>query len=441
MDENQGKPSKVYPNGKPLLNKITDIDKVNAKKEVAKAFAIAGFLEDGNLVCPGCGTSDPKKIKIRDAKDSNNTYYSCHKCSAFGDAIDLLQKYRNMTFSQAVNVLLDRDNLQVHFAGVVPTIKKAPSFKAKVDVEVYNFLANHKFSSAAKAVDYYGIWHIKPDAVLENRAVVLTNVKAIQRDLHKFFSEARLKAAGVMMNDDNGNSLFLFSESYNVMEPHILPNGDIVGMQFRPSTEQMLKVKAHKDWKKFWSGRVDTNGMILDPNDAWRMAYDKDPENTPEKSPFTVPFLSLKGAGPESLVGCGLERIGKLAKGSKIYVVEGFKDLLAARTLGVEAYAIPGVGSMPSDQVCDILRPHHMVIMLDGDQAGEMGRKNLLQHFAQKGISASIFPNLREGLDVTDILVELNAHAGCLCGTCQSWLKGHPYDQKNCTCRACKMQR
>ena len=200
----------------------------------------------------------------------------------------------------------------------------------------------------------------------------------------------------------------------------------------------MKKVQAHKDWKKKWSNHFSLTGEKLDPSDAWDLAYRQNPEETGEKVPYVTPFLSLKGASDQSLIGCGIWRINKLKSRSNIYIVEGFKDLLAARTMGVEAYAIPGVGVMPPKILLDTLKEHHMILMLDGDDAGEMGRNNLLNYFKEQKISASLYPNIRKNMDVTDLLVERFAHKDCSCLTCSKFVKEHPYNKDECPCKSCK---
>jgi 5S rRNA maturation endonuclease (ribonuclease M5) len=425
--------------GKSTVNKnITDTDKKIAKDSILKAFQIAGLTSEDSIVCPNCGNSKKGKIKVKTSAKSGNLYWHCFPCGEHGDAIELLTKFMNYTFVDAINLLLDRDPLQNSMGNfkVLPKFEIAPPFLAKVNSAVYDYLLS--LGSADEAVKYYGVWHIAPEAVIEAGSVVLVNARKIQNLLIAKFSKEELIECGVLTKDKAGRDFFLFNSEYNVVEPHRNDSGSVVGMQFRPSPQQMLKVKAHKDWKKRWSGKLSSSGEILDPSEAWEEAYSFNSAQAGEKIPYVTPFLSLKGAGRESLVGCGLWRIGKLPKGSKIYVVEGFKDLLAARTLGVEAYAIPGVGVMPSDKVCKLFKSHHMVVMLDGDEAGAKGRAALMAHFKEQGITSSIFPNQREGMDVADILVEKFAHTDCSCSTCKAWVISHPYDKETCGCRSCK---
>jgi acyl-CoA synthetase (AMP-forming)/AMP-acid ligase II len=91
------------------------------------------------------------------------------------------------------------------------------------------------------------------------------------------FGRQRLIACGVLTVDKNGKDFFLFNDDYPVIEVHASPAGHVVGMQFRPSPKRMLKVKAHKEWKRRWSGVVDTDGNEVPPGTVGEIAI-KGPE-------------------------------------------------------------------------------------------------------------------------------------------------------------------
>jgi hypothetical protein len=426
--------------------RITDEDKLAAKHQLAQAFSIAGLIVDGNVVCPKCGTSKKGKVQLKTSADTGIPYWKCHKCSERGDAIGILTDVKGYEFTDAINVLIGRDGSGRALRTVVrPEVEIAPSFTAVIDVEVYNMVRDS--GSLEMAQRYYQRWHISPESVAEAGSRYITDAGALHKMLLERFGRQRLIACGVLTVDKNGKDFFLFNDDYPVIEVHASPAGHVVGMQFRPSPKRMLKVKAHKEWKRRWSGVVDTDGNELEPGDAWLAAYTADPDTTGPKAPYVTPFLSLKGAGTDSLVGCGLPRITQLplpdrsAAPTKVYVVEGFKDLLAARTLGVEAYAIPGTGVMPPEKVCKILSRHQMVVTLDGDEAGARGRANLMAWFATQDVPAVEKTDMRPGMDIADILVERNAHNGCTCETCAEWRTTKPFDPVSCLCATCRAAR
>ena len=420
----------------------TDADKLLAKSKLREAFEFVGLVSDNGIpVCPSCGTNKKGKVVLRSSSKSGNPYWKCHKCSERGDAIGLLT-LTGLSFPEAMNTLLGRNTKGVKINKIKPTVSLSDAFVAVVDVEVYNYIRAQ--GSIEESVRYYQKWHIDSDVVRDSGSTYLLDCESIHKDLLIRFGRDRLLAAGVITLDRNGNDFFLFNDDYPVIEPHLSPNGHVVGMQFRPSYKRMEKVHAHKKWKKRWSGIVASDGSVLDPDDAWRSAYAIDPVAAGEREKYVAPFLSLKGAGTDSLVGCGAHSLSKLPLGDKplkVFVVEGFKDYLAARTLGVNAYAIPGTGVMPPKKVCNLLKRFLMVVTLDGDQAGAKGRANLLAYFHENNVPAVEKSDIREGMDITDILVEAKAHSGCSCETCKEWVNDHPYDRNTCPCVSCKRDR
>ncbi|MFM7087965.1 MAG: toprim domain-containing protein [Candidatus Paceibacterota bacterium] len=421
----------------------SDADKLLAKSRLREAFEYVGLVSDLGLpVCPSCGTGKKGKVVLKASSKSGNPYWKCHKCSERGDAIGLLT-LTGLTFPEAMDTLLGKNSRGRDIKKIKPVISITDSFIAVVDVEVYNYIRD--LGSVDEAVRYYNQWHISGDVVKESGSTYLLDCAKIHNDLIAKFGRDRLFSAGVITVDKNGNDFFLFNDDYPVIEPHLSPNGHVVGMQFRPSYKRMEKVQAHKRWKKRWSGVVDTKGVLLDPEQAWREAYERDPVSTGEREKYVAPFLSLKGAGTDSLVGCGAHALSKLKSRNsgtvKVFVVEGFKDYLAARTLGVNAYAIPGTGVMPPKKVCNLLKSFLMVVTLDGDEAGAKGRSVLLSYFKENGVNAVEKKDIREGMDVTDILVEVNAHAGCRCVTCTQWIEDHPYKPETCPCVSCKRRK
>ena len=423
MNTSEKKVSNTTKSSYPADISRQDIDKADG--ELLFAFAILGLVsKDNTLVCPQCGTNKRKKVEVRKSAASGRPYWTCHKCpQAWGSsAIDLLKQYGDRTFIQAVRELLGLES-RSKTAVLKPNIDISEGFSAVVDVEVYNFLRNS--GSLHAACEYYSQWHITPQAVEEAGSTMLMDALKTQQDLVNTFGHERLGLCGVTTLDKNDKIVFLFSPDYPVIETHQAPSGNIVGMQFRPSYERMKLVKAHKDWKNQWSGLKDADGNELDATQAWSAAYVND-RSVGRKHSYVTSFLSLRGGTPDHLVGCGLKRLVELPEMTKVYVVEGFKDLLAARSMGVEAYAIPGTGVMPPDRSVEILRRHNVIVVLDGDQAGALGREHLVSYLLERGVTCKPYTKVREGMDIADILVEKHALNNCTCSTCIEWIKRHP---------------
>lgn len=456
---------------RPAFKKFEDSELLAANAELALAFQMIGLMKGiKHYACPSCGTESKNKVVLKRSQ-SGASYWKCYKCGEHGSAIKLLQSHGGYSYPDAVNSLLGRPtSSKVREIPERERVKTdlTASFQAVVDIDVYD--AIRASGSLAAAQKYYmTIAHISPEAVEECGSTYILNARAVQAELVKKFGMERLKAAGVTTTGKEDKEFFLFSDDYCVIEPHeracvdlrrswrkyeeeaaaavaagetppekpFSPpsckrtttdgHGHVVGMQFRPSLAQKKKVTAHKKWKARWGGLIDPEtGVKIDPTDAWQEVYDLAPERAGPKEPYVTPFLSLKGATPQSLVGCGLRRISGLTPGENIEVVEGFKDVLAARTMGFEAYAIPGTGVMPGPHICELLGQHVMLALLDGDAAGAAGREELMKHFEEQGVYSEESERIREGLDVADMLVEKHALAGCACNTCIEWRSERP---------------
>jgi hypothetical protein len=420
------------------LPRITDEDIDAADQQVVRAFQILGLVANSSLICPACGTSKPKKVEAK-ISSAGRHYWTCHRCGAYGSATKLLRE-NGRKLPQAVNELLGRSTTSGPLA-VLPQVTVAAPFNAVVDVEVYN--AVRRLGSIPAAQQYYARWHISPEAIAEAGSTRIVEPAKAHAELLATFGEERVRDAGLLTTDRNGNDYWMFNDDYPVIEVHAWINANVTGMQFRPSERQLRKIQAHKAWKKRWSGHIGADGVELDASEAYVQAKALDPVKAGPEHKYVPPFMSVKGAGPDSLLGCGLRRIATLEPGQCIYVVEGFKDLLAARTLGVEAYAIPGVAGMPPAKVCQffVSRGDTLIVTLDGDEAGARGRDSLMAHFATHNVKAERKDDLRPGMDIADILVETYAHNQCSCPTCKDWRDTHSWDPANCPCRTCRSRR
>lgn len=395
------------------------------------AFAVLGLVADGNPVCPRCGTGKKGKVAFK----RNKGYWTCYKCSSWGTLLGnkargeqgLLEEIGGYSFVDSVNLLLGRPLTGPRKAPkVVPKlVVDSHDHEAVVDVEVYDAVL--AAGSVEAAQRFFARWHIDPDVVAESGAVVLEKPRETYLELLDRFGRERLIACGLVIPGHDGSDgrrtkpdWPLLGARYPVVEPHRRPDGHTVGMQFRASHAQAAKAASYDARKAKYDQTKAAHEAIHGEG-----TYDPDGKRKPR---FESKFLSLKGGAPgEHLIGCGLPRISSLEPGQRIYVVEGFKDMLAARTLGVEAYAIPGVGVMPPPRVCRILARHTAIKCMDADEGGERGSEWLDEVFTANDVPfAPKDPPLRPGFDVTDELVDRRARRGCDCRTCVEWRERHP---------------
>jgi hypothetical protein len=406
---------------RPETRRFTPEQISQARTQTWRALQLLGLVtSDGSPTCPVC--HEPARGKFKVHADGGAKHHSRGCYLKPGPAIDLLMEHSrtgetSLSFHDAVAALIGAPlSTAAHsiLGKVAMTdLPSAPAaFKSVVDLEIYDAVRTSRFASIEGAQKYYSEWHISPEATAEAGAVLITDVAALQRELVAQFGPARLVAAGLVLPPEEGpgkrnTPFWMLNERYSVIEPHLNLRGRTTGMQFRPVGATKAAVASHKTWKA---------------------AFTADPATAGTKVEYTTPFLSLRGAGTESLIGCGLYRLGALTEPTEVWVVEGFKDLLAARSMGLEAYAVPGVGARIPAPVLNLFRErgHTLVVCLDGDEAGERGRAAITASLSSQGVRCVSHPGLPEGMDVTDVLVHCYAEAGCTCGTCVRWRSKRP---------------
>lgn len=383
----------------PLLPQ-QDIDA--AAKELETAFVLCGLVVGSTLQCPECGTTKPKKVELNKEK----FHWKCFRCGSWGTGIKLVQERLSVSFPQAVNLLLGRHRDAIpaaKVAALTAEIELGDSFTASTEPwvwDIYAAVLDSEHVSLAAAQRYYAEWHIDGDVVADQRARYITDPGALRTELLATFSSEQLLESGLFVERRPRKGepepqvpelRMLCGWNYPQIEPAIDHRGRVRNMQFRPSPKQRTRLVAHK--------RGD--------------------------GPYVPPFMSIKGAGPRHLIGCGTERLMRVAS-STVYVVEGFKDLLATNTLGAEGYAMPGTNILPPPGLVEMLaaRGHTMLVALDGDEAGTKARPKVAEHFRTNGFADTAVrekDDMPPGMDVTDILVARHADKGCGCNTCSAW--------------------
>ncbi len=336
-----------------------DIDA--ATKELRTAFVLCGLVGESTLRCPSCGTEKRKKVELK------ARHWKCYRCGSWGSSTKLVQEHLGVNFPTAVNMLLGRHEGSVPKARVrelTAKVEVADSFKASTEpwvFELYTNVLHSKHCSLKRAQRFWAEFHIDPSVVEEQQSRYITDPAALKADLEAQYSRAQLIESGLFIekrtDDDTAGELrMLAGWNYPVIEPAIDARGRVRNMQFRASAKQRAKVLAHKRG----TGK------------------------------YVPPFMSIKGATEKHLIGCGIERLAQI-EGRTVYVVEGFKDLLAARTMGAEAFAMPGTGILPPPGVVQFLadRGHAMLVALDGDDAGTQARPVTAEHFRMNGFAAA----------------------------------------------------
>lgn len=405
--------------------------KAKARANMALALTIEGFDADGRAVCPSCRKAERGSNRI-----FGDGGFKCHKCSFYiPNAVDLLVLPRlrgadgrivgfvsartdsTLTVKAAGGVTIEvpakgaqleggdwkfRDAIEALSTGKVvgvdgqtreikPAVEVEPEFNSVPNPELY--AAVLELGDVEAAQTFYGRWHISADVVADSRAVRITDQRALLKGLRERFSPEEMIAAGLATPEGH----MLVNARYPVVEPHILPDGRVASLQFRAGEDTEQSIAAHKAYKKAKEAAVAAGRQYRG-----------------EKHKYVPKFLSILGAPITGRCGFGLPRIQQLLEAAdagdgtlpdRIYVVEGFKDVLAARTMGLEAYGLAGAGLLPVRAVCRMLGRFEVHVALDADEAGEVGRERLMTHFANHGVTA-VDHAPPAGMDITDVLVD-----------------------------------
>ena len=382
------------PAPKPTYTRRTPVEIDLAADQLALAAALCGIVQGDQIICPwGCEIKPGRKtVKLV----SDKKYIKCFKCGQYKGAINLVADTLGVPFYQAVDLLTGKDTPEKLSPAAAAKLAEARSratdvmqmsFAAELSertVKAYNAVLASKHASLAIAQKYYGQWHISPEAVATVGFVYITDPDALARELVSDHGIEAIVASGLAKlledgdRDNTGTGLrWMFSANYPVVEPQLDPKGRCFAMQFRPSNAQKRKVLAHKA--------------------------------DPDKHKYVPPFMSLRGATGEHLIGINLEHLCSIPP-TRVDIVEGAKDVAADLTLGNEAFGMPGTGVPPPKKSIDALRRagHTLRVCMDGDTAGVASQDKVLEHFVAHGFPAERITKHRmpAGKDVTDILVE-----------------------------------
>lgn len=431
--------------------KFSKEDVAAARQNIKGAIELLGLVDDhGNVVCPVCGRGGSKKVRL--FPGGGFQCYSSDWCNRGNNlGIDLLLE-NGWKFHDAVSALLGLPH--GHKMDAIKALSvDVNGFRAVVDSEVYERIVS--LGDVNAAVQYFGRWHISKEAVEELGTSVILDVPAMKATLLKEFGKDRLESCGVLRpGEDGGRDYWVINKNYPVLEPHRNLEGRVVGLQARASAEREARYKKHLAYSKAKKAAEAAGEEFREPTADER---------------YVGKFSSLRGGQVGlHLVGGGLPRLKDLETGTRVYIVEGIKDLLAMRTMGFEAYALPGVGVAPPADVLRTLARFDLKVSFDADDGGDTGSDRLAENLLPGGIIfselgkqwAAAHPGLDpismaqtemearsiegpelefalkvvarrkelglrctrkrppQGKDVADVLVDKHRQSGCSCSAC-----------------------
>lgn len=341
-----------------------------ARTHIKEAFELAGLVDDhGNAICPKCGKSGRNRMRF--FPGGGYQCYSSEWCNAGDNQAVTLLVDRGWKFTDAALALLGRPHGHKTEESVRSVLNEVNGFRAEVDSEVYEAVI--ACGSKQAAADYYARWHISAESVAELGTSVILDVPKMKETLTKKFGKDRLVEAGLVRpGEGDRRDYWVINKHYPVLEPHRNSEGRVVGLQARASADREARYKKHLAYSAQKKAAEAKGETFRDPNADER---------------YVGKFSSLRGGQPgKHLVGGGLDRLAKLEVGTTVYIVEGIKDMLAMRTLGFEAYALPGVGVAPPPEAMRFLARCNVQLCFDADDGGDTGTEKLSLELAKYGI-------------------------------------------------------
>lgn len=390
------------------LPRVTDEEKAACRTENAlvRALAILGLISvDGSAVqCPECGlTCTLKEFSIK--PDGGYKHYKKGCWGGGGSGITLLMAAPlSLSFPDAVRALVGKPtSVPVVVPDQLPQLN-VKAFKAVIDHEIFGAILTYgrRYNGGEcviRAQEFYGQWHISPEVVAASGAVYITNPEHLADMLVAKFGLDRLLACGVFTMNRNDEPMCLIGRKWPVIEPARDASGKVINLQFRASDAQYAKYLAHKRGELPYEGNQK--------------------------------FLNVRGIDPGAV---GLDVVAALPAGEQVFIVEGFKDRLAGLTFGGNYVAFPGTGYRPSAAEMEVLSQYRLVLMFDGDEAGQSAVNGVetveadgtvkvvkpgMKHWLQAKGAREVFVHpLSDDMDITDKLVARHTQAGCTCKAC-----------------------
>lgn len=397
---------------------VTDMTETNAEPRAGNAARVqrdpidpyAGALaalnffgvpNDGRqFTCPMCGPkAEPKKTKIR--PDGGLTCYKCGEMStggsfaAYSTVMRLAEVYGQgeLTKRQVFDILRGCDPFggrKVFEVRNVPMPEPEP--ETFVDSEVLEAL--RQFGDLDAGVRYWAQFHFDPKVVRAfDGRVINTPWARVWGELVSTFGEERLIRAGLAkrLDDDSiwtvpGGKITdkskRYPPDYNVLQFYKAVDGTPVGLEVRGNAFIAKLAQEHKEGKR----------------------------------PFVPKTRNLIGNAKGSRIGFGLDVVAKFPVNRVVWLVEGYKDALAAGSMKRPAIGLAGVNAGISEEALEVLRGRRVAVAFDGDEAGQESIAKVEAVLAEAGVQLVPGPRWPEGRDVADQLAWQHENRKLPCG-------------------------
>ena len=195
-----------------------------------------------------------------------------------------------------------------------------------------------------------------------------------------------------------------------------------------PAESTAAALTADDDDVRYWADALEDNGRLLRRlavERAWSVRVIRDLQIGVSAARITIPIRNAQGElrgvlrygpfgrhDPKMLAVPG-SRLGLIPHPARVaakYVVlvEGPPDMLAARSLGLAAIAVPGTSAW-QPHWAQLLHGRHVKIVMDCDTAGRRAAEQIHASLRGAAIASEIvdlWPDRDDGYDLTERIVE-----------------------------------
>lgn len=202
-----------------------------------------------------------------------------------------------------------------------------------------------------------------------------------------------------------------------------------IGFQQRDSEPPAAPLAADEDDIRLWAEKLDADGRLirrLAVKRAWGSRVIRELQLGFDGARITIPIRdghgSLRGvlrydpygrSEPKVLAVPGT-RLGLIPHpagdaSDRIILVEGPPDMIAARSCGLPAIAIPGTSAWQPPWV-ELLTGRHVTVVLDCDAPGRLAADRIATSLRAAAIDVEVidlWPERHDGYDLTDRVLEL----------------------------------
>lgn len=382
-------------------------DPIDMHAGVLAALAYYNVENDGRgFTCPRCGTSFNKK-KTRIRPDGGITCHKCGRDVSTGNGWDTVRRLAELTGSlvpenrDIAAILLGKDpndNGKRFITTVAPPPPLEP--QTVVDSEVLEAIRQAGDPQAGERY-WYG-FHIGERVARAFDARVITQPWGkVWDELVDKFTLERLIEAGIAKKLDDGSiwtvpggkiqeRSYKFSPDYPVLQFYKDATGTPVGLEVRGNMYIESRTASHKQYQQEYA--------------QWEAAGKTG--EAPKKVYWTPKTRNLIGNAKGSRVGFGLDVVSRFPLTRVVWLVEGYKDALAAGAMGRPAIGLAGAKAGLSHEAIEVLQGRKVALAFDGDEAGADGAEMIqtVLENAEGNIQLISGPQWPQGSDVADQL-------------------------------------